>query len=344
MKQFFRIILILTFSGYSFTDIVTAQQQSIGKDVKGFGFLERICGQWNGPVASTTPAGNFDSWYVDFRPVSAGQVSQFSMLDSQTVNIFSFFIVKYNDTFKVAMRTEGCFAQKCCVTYEVIDSVNEEKGYYRFADFVSGKTRAYTEFTFSEGKFVMEVFTSKFNKENPPVLHTHFEAALFNRDATKESVAFFNFPQPVVIKDFTGVFKEMNESIYFDRTNDPYSSASQPYTGKVKVNITVDDKLKTKPGDEACVFLTTESLFKGIKYIPENLNSLSKYVYFPAGTKSVTINNVHPGKYYVYSFIDRNGDKKHLSGDYMSTATDNIIDVPADGKANATTVIDYIIR
>lgn len=322
-----------------------AQQQVTGKDIKGFGILERICGQWNGPVTSTTSAGSFNSWYIDFRPVSAGQVSQFSMLDSQTVNIFSFFIVKYNDSLKVAMRTEGCFAQKCCVTYEVIDSVNEETGYYRFADFISGTKRAYTEFTFSQGKFLMEVFTSKFNKENPPVLHTHFETALFSRDASKEAVSFFKFPQPVMVKDFTVAFaKDMTESIFFNLKEDPYGSEVQPYTGKVKMNISVDDKLKIKSGDEACVFLTTESLFKGIKYIPENLNSLSKYVYMPAGTKSVTINNVHPGKYYVYSFIDRNGDKKHLSGDYMSSATDNLITVPANGKANATTIIDFMIR
>ena len=92
-----------------------------------------------------------------------------------------------------------------------------------------------------------------------------------------------------------------------------------------------------------CIFLTTESLFKGLKYIPENLKYLSKYIYFPAVTKSITINNVHPGKYYLYSFNDRNGDKYHKSGDYMSSKLDNIINVTKEGNTNATTLIDLVI-
>jgi len=89
-------------------------------------------------VISTTSAGSFPEWAVDFSPVSVGQISQFSLLDSNTVNNTSFFIVRHKNELKVAMRTQGCFKNSCCDTYEVIDSVNEEKGYYRFADFQGG--------------------------------------------------------------------------------------------------------------------------------------------------------------------------------------------------------------
>ena len=83
--------------------------------VIGIGILTEIAGMWNGPVFSDTPAGSFDTWYVDFRPVSAGQVSQYSTLDADTLNYTSFFIVKHDDQLKVALRTEGVFQNKACL-------------------------------------------------------------------------------------------------------------------------------------------------------------------------------------------------------------------------------------
>ena len=335
---------LLLFTGSLFFQFNVTAQNIESKDVLGYYFLKRIIGLWNGPVCSTTPAGNFDNWYVDFRPVSAGQVSQFTQLDSQTVNITSFFIVKFNNQYKVAMRTEGCFARKCCVTYEVMDSLDEAKGYYRFSDFQSGTKRAFTEFYFKEDEFVMKVYTNKFNKVNPLQLHTEYKAKLADRLSAYEAISHFEFPQPIVTKDFTDVFKNMTESIYFDLDKDPYSSSSQPYVGNITVNIFIDPKLEVNKADELCILLTTESLFDGLKYDKKNLNYLSKYVYLPSGTKSYTIKNVHPGKYFIYSYNDKNNDKKHLKGDYMSSNIDNnVVIVPSNGNVKVDTKIDFVI-
>lgn len=336
-------VCLLQTTLFSQTTFSESLKDSQAKTVLGYGILSRFPGQWNGPVTSTTPAGSFDKWYIDFRPVSQSQISQFSLLDSQTVNNISFFVVKYKEELRVAMRTEGCFAKKCCVTYEMMDSVNEKTGYYRFSDFQSGAKRAYTEFTFSEDKFVMRVYTNKFNKVDPLQIHTEYTANLVSRKSSEETINKFDFPQPVMVKDFTDVFEGMTESIFFNLDNDPYSSYSQPNVGSVTVDISIDPKLKTKSSDELCLFLTTESLFEGLKYIPENLNYLSKYVYLPSDTKSFTIKNVHPGKYYLYSFSDLNNDKKHLSGDYMSSRIDNVIVVPENGNVKAETKIDLVI-
>ena len=313
------------------------------KDILGYGFLNEIVGQWNGRVFSSTPAGSFDKWFVDFRPVSPAQISQYSMLDSNTVNITSFFVVKYDKKYKVAMRTEGCFQNKCCVTYEIMDSVNEGARYFRFADFVSGKRRANTVFQFNNDGFIMEVYTNKFNKLSTLELHTKFEPRLTGRNAAIDALNNFKYPQPQMVKDFTDSFKNMKESIFFDLTNDPYSSNSQPALGNVTVNISFDKSLKAGKTNELCLLLTTEPLFDGLKYNKENLNYLSKYVYLPVGTKTYTIKNVHPGKYYLYSFNDINNDKKHLTGDYMSSSLNNSIVVPASGNISVNTKIDFII-
>jgi len=312
-------------------------------EVLGYGFLKRIPGMWHGPVSTTTPAGNFPEWYVDFRPISAGQVSQFSMLDSQTINNLSFFIVKHNEQLKVAMRTEGCFNKECCVTYEVMDSVDEEKAFYRFSDFQSGAKRAYTEFTFMKNEFLMEVYTNKFNKEKKLLLHSRWKTKLGDKKSAAKAIAHFNYPKPNMIKDFSDVFKNMKESIYYTFENDPYSSASQPYVGSVTVDIKISDELKVKKNDELFVLLTTESLFEGLKFKKENYKYFSKYVYLPIGTKTYTLRNVHPGKYYVYSYNDINQDKKHKSGDYMSSDLNNIITVPENGNVKVKTIIDFVI-
>lgn len=340
----FLIIQLPVYAQYSKQEKITETSGIKDSDtVKGYGILKRLPGLWNGPVFSSTPAGSFEKWYVDFRPVSAGQVSQFSMLDSQTVNIISFFIVKYKGELKVAMRTEGCFAKKCCVTYEVIDSVNEASGYYRFVDFISGKKRAFSEFVFNGNEMKMSVYTNKFNKEKSPQLHSVFQATLTDTIATLIPVKYFDFPQPLMIKDFCDVFKNMTESIFFDLENDPYKSSAQPYVGSLSITVSIDSALKTKSSDEICILLTTRPLFSGIKYNAENMNYLSKYVYFPVGTTSFTIKNIHPGKYFLYSFSDINNDKKHLSGDYMSSDVNKSIEVFPDKTSEVNTTIDFVI-
>jgi hypothetical protein len=113
--------------------------------------------------------------------------------------------------------------------------------------------------------------------------------------------------------------------------------------GTVTVNITIDNSLKVKKSDELCLLLTTEPLFEGIKYVKENLNYLSKYVYLPINTGTYTLKNVHPGKYYLYSYNDINNDKKHLKGDYMSSSLVNSFVLPANGNISVDTKIDFVI-
>ncbi len=324
----------------SFTNV---RSQTDGPKVFGYGFLNKIVGLWNGKVVTTTSSGSFDKWYVDFRPVSASQVSQYSMLDSNTVNITSYFVVKYNNKLAITQRTEGCFQDKCCVTYEIMDSVNEAAGYYRFSDFVSGTKRASTVYHFTKDGFTQEVWTNKFNQSPVLKLHSKFEPELTSRDAARDAINEFKFPQPLPVKDFTAVFANMKESIYFNLGEDPYNGAAQPPMGTVTVNITIDPSLKTRKSDELCLLLTTEPLFDGLKYIPERLNYLSKYVYLGVGTKSYTIRNVHPGKYYLYSYDDINGDKMHKKGDYMSSSLNSSFTVLANGKTVVDTKIDLVI-
>ena len=185
------------------------------------------------------------------------------------------------------MRTEGVFQNKGCVTYEVIQEAREDEGYYKFADFVTGVNRAYTEFYFGDNEFVMDVYTNKFNRVKPLELHSRWTATLGNRDSAAEGRSLFHYPQPIMVKDFTSVFDYMSESIYYTFENDPYSSASQPRVGTVTVGISVDDSLPLDDSHELFLLLTTDSLFDGGEYNKENLKFIRKYVYLPVGQVAV---------------------------------------------------------
>jgi hypothetical protein len=319
------------------------QDKENNQDVPGFGFLSRIPGLWHGPVSSSTSAGSFDIWYADFRPISAAQTSQFSLLDTNTANDISFFIVKYENQLKIAMRTEGCFKDTCCVTYEVMDSAVESAGYYRFSDFVKGTKRACTVFQFNDDSLTVTVYTNKFNKSDTLVWHSTWTAKLGSRNNASEATSYFTYPQPVMIKNFSNAFDNMTESIFFNFENDPYKSVTQPYVGSVTVNISIDPDLITDTSDEIYLVFTTEPIFEGLTYKEENLKYLSKYVLLSAETSAYKIKNVHPGKYYIYSLIDRNKDNKYLTGDYMSSNITASFTVKEKEDVHINTMIDFII-
>ncbi|MBN1699111.1 MAG: hypothetical protein JW881_16450 [Spirochaetales bacterium] len=314
-----------------------------GSAVMGFGILPRLPGLWNGPVFSDTPAGSFERWYVDFRPVSPGEVVQYSTLDEETKNIINFFIVKHEDRLKVAMRTEGVFRNKGCVTYEVIEDLDESAGYYRFSDFRAGSSRAYTEFRFKEDELVMDVYTNKFNTVSPLTLHSRWKAVCAERGAAQDAINDLDFPLPVMVKDFSNAFRHMSESIFFTFENDPYPASRQPYMGSVSVAVAfAEDAI---PGRTAEIFLilATESLFEGLVYKKENLKYISRYVYLPPGTASYTFSHVHPGTYFLYAYADVNGDRKYETGDYMSAKVDHSFSLETSSHADVATVIDYRI-
>jgi hypothetical protein len=189
----------------------------------------------------------------------------------------------------------------------------------------------------------MEVYTNRFNRVSPLELHATWRAKLGDRTAAAEAVSYFDFPQTVMVKDFSTVFKHRSESIYFDLENEPYKSLAQPHVGQVTVNISIDKDLKTKNDDELFLLLTSESLFEGPRYKKENLKYISKYVFLPVGTRSHTFTHVHPGRHCLYSYNDINGDRRHLSGDYSSSDLNNVFTLAPEGHVTVETSIDFVI-
>jgi len=289
-------------------------------EVKGYKIFNHINGIWSGDVISDTPLGNFNDWVMDIRPVSASQVSGKSELDSLNDIFFSFFLVKYNNEFRIALRNGGGFAGMQRVSYLLCDSVYEDVSiaYFRFSDFKAGTARCYAEYSFFNDSMDVKVYTNKYNSVAPAELHMHWMAKLQDSTDAQDALTYFGFPKKELVKDFSTTFSSMTESIFYSIANDPYPVSEQPYLGQSTVNISYSGSLTITPGTKSFIIITTQPLFSGFSYLPANEKFRSRYVILDVNDNNYSFVIMHPDSYYVYVINDNNSDLVINSGDYIN--------------------------
>lgn len=313
--------------------------------VTGYNILSRLPGIWNGPVTSTTALGSYPEWIVDFRPVSAAQVSAKNELDSVNNILMGFFIVKHGGAYKMAFRNGGGFAGSQRIAYAVIDSVSETPNnyFYRFSDFKAGQNRVYTNVLFKDDSLIVHVYTNVYNTLSSPQTHMLWRAQLKDTTSAQPAITAFSFPQKQMVKDFSNTFDAVSEAIYYNSSTDPYDEASQPYLGKTTVNVSFDGTHIPDPAKKVFLMITTQPLFSGFTYLPAQLKYRSRYVFLASTDNAFTFNYMHPGSYYLYSLYDANGDGTFSSGDWMSSNLTNTFTLGATGTQNVNTLIDFTI-
>ncbi len=314
--------------------------------VEGISLLSKITGIWNGPVTSTTALGSYTEWILDFRPISSSQISAKSELDSLDDILMSFFIVDYNGEQKLAYRNGGSFAGYHRIAYAVLDSTDEtvDQSYYRFSDFVKGKTRDYVEVIFRNDSMILSAYTNKYNTLTTAELHMRWTATLM--DTTSSQAALTNFstyPTQTSAKDFSNSFANKTEAIYYDLSDDPYADSEQPYLGSTTVNIKFSNSLTYANGDKIYLVITTQPLFSGYIYNAANLKYRSRYVILTYPSNSFTFTQMHPGKYYIYPSYDNNNDGAISSGDYISSNFSNSFTVTEKANTQVSSTIDFTV-
>jgi hypothetical protein len=314
-------------------------------NVMGYGILSHLPGIWNGPVTSSTALGSYPQWIVDFRPVSAAQVSSKNELDSVNNILMGFFIVKYGNAYKIAFRNGGGFAGMQRIAYSMVDSVSEitNNYFYRFSDFKAGKNRVYTTILFKDDSLIMHVYTNQNNTLPTPVTHMLWKAQLQDTTSTQNTKTHFAFPQKQMVKDFSTTFNSRPDAVYFDLTTDPYNEAAQPYLGKTTVNVNFASGFTPNPSKKVFLMITTQPLFSGFTFNPAQLKYRSRYVFLSSTDNTFTFNYMHPGNYYLYSLYDANGDGTFSSGDWMSSNLTNTFTLTALGTQTVNTTIDFTI-
>lgn len=289
-------------------------------NVMGYGIFSKINGIWDGALYSGTSLPNFPSYVVDFRPISASQVSAKNELDSLNDIFMSLFLVRHNNQYKIAFRNGGGFAGMQRISYMIIDSVNETstQSYYRFTDIIKGKKRSSTSFDFHDDSLIVKTYTNKNNSLENPVMHFIWRAKLKDATTAAPVISHFDFPKKVMVKDFNSTFNGLAESIFYSKINDVYPEEDQPYLGKTTINFTLGGSITPDPNKKVILIIMTQPLFNGNLYNAANLKYRSRYVTVPSNDSNFEFNYMHPGTYYVYGIYDTDGNLSANSGDYIS--------------------------
>ena len=328
----------------------TTQQQQVvtttpppitsSTNVMGYNLLGRLCGIWDGGVTSTTRLGSYPEWIVDFRPISAAQVSAKNELDTANNIFMSFFICWHDSAYKLAFRNGGAFSNQQRVSYMEIDSVSETGGqsFYRFADFVKGLKRSFVDITFKQDSLIMLVYTNVYNTQLVTTQHMQWRARLQDTSSCQAAIAHFGFPQKLLVQNFDTTFAHVTESIYFQDAGDPYPASAQPYVGQATLSYTSNFTLDTSK--HVFLLVTTQPLISGFTFNSANMIYRSRYVILKAWESGYTFTLMHPGSYYLYAYYDTNGDGVLDSGDYVSTAN-TAFSLGADGTVSANAVLDF---
>lgn len=313
----------------------------------GYGVLHKAKGIWNGPVTSSTPLGGYPEWIVDFRPVTENQVAAKNELDTLNDIFMSFFVAKYNNEYKMAFRNGGSFGGMKRVSYFLADSVSESasKSYYRFAEILKGKSRAFTEVIFNDDSMTVKSYTNKYNTLTAAAPHMVWKAKLQDSTSAAAAVSHFGFPKKTLTKDFSSTFVGQTEAVYYSNVNiaaDPYPETAQPYLGKTTITYSFDASHVPVPTKKVILVIMTQPLFSGPVPNLANLKYRSRYVTLAANDLSFEFNYMHPGTYYVYAIYDNDGNGTANSGDWMSTASTSFT-LGALGSANASPQINFTI-
>ncbi len=307
----------------------------------GYGVLNKLKGIWNGPVTSTTPLGGYPEWIVDFRPINENQISAKNELDTLNDIFMSFFIVKYNNQYKVAFRNGGSFGGMKRVSYFLADSVYETSAhsFYRFAEVVKGKRRAFTEVIRNNDSLIIKSYTNKYNTLTAATPHMTWQAKLQDSSSCASAVSTFGYPKNTMTKDFSSSFVGITEAIYYNTTSEPYPESAQPYLGKTTVNYTHLGSYTPNANNKIFIVICTQPLFSGTTM---NLKNRSRYVILAANDLSFTFNYMHPGSYYAYAMYDKDGNGIINSGDWIS-ATGTTFSLAALGTTTVNTAINFQI-
>lgn len=311
----------------------------------GFGLLNKVKGIWNGPVTSSTPLGGYPEWIVDFRPISENQISAKNELDIMNDIHMSYFIAKYNNEYRVCFRNGGSFGGQTRVSYFLCDSVSEtsSQSYYRFAEIIKGRSRAYTEVIFRSDSLIMKSYTNHYNTLSAPSLHMTWNAKLQDTTSCAAAVSHFSFPKKTLTKDFSTTFNDQTEAVYYSiGGGDPYNESEQPYLGQATINYTYGGNFTPDPNNKTFLIITTQPLINGFSINMANLKFRSRYVILSATNQSFVFNYMHPGTYYLYALYDADGNQNFSSGDWVST-TNATFTLTNQATTTGTTQINFTI-
>ena len=231
------------------------------------------------------------------------------------------------------------------VSYFLADSVSETSthSFYRFAEIIKGKNRAYTEVLFRADSLYLKSFTNKYNTQSTATPHMTWSAKLQDSASCQTAVNTFGFPKKELTKDFTSAFSGQAEAIYYNAgSSEPYTENAQPFLGNANISYTYAASYSPNASRKTFLLITTQPLISGFNMNLANWKYRSRYVLLSGTDQNFTFNYMHPGTYYLYALYDADGSNALSSGDWTST-TNTMFQLSDKGNVSASTQINFTI-
>lgn len=327
---------------------------------QGFEFFTQMQGHW---VGKLNLMGQDMPWFAfDYRPISNAYIH--GIFEGGTIGnlMTSFYLAEYKGIKTIMARNGGVLNGIYRMSYFILDQVkiSENESYYRFVDAYGGKQIMWMELKFKGEDLEFNSYTSRMGMLPKPKKHMLFKGkktslALSNQAAKtvgfpKKIVEDYypeGLPMPVWDKKYPVVTSQsyMWEDLSADLVTlgkwayDPIRIDEMPHLAQLKLKF---NRTKLSKNKKIQVYLSRVPLTDDNgKFIMENgyiqMDLMNEVLLFPEIGKKVdefTLTYLHPGDYYVTTFIDEDGNLTASKGDISTKSIKITVEPESEGELN----------
>jgi len=312
-------------------------------DIKGYALLSNLSGHWVG--SNETAFGNFDWFAFDFRPISASHLHSIYEGGTNQNIITSVFIADFEGKQQIMARNGGWLGNQYRATYFVLDIAeeNEQSKYYRLVDAVGKEKRAYMEFRFENGELFFDAYKDNSGSLDAPIHHMGFKGTNYNPSFSQPATELFNFPQEVSEVNFENKFVNLidpDSALFFEEEEDPFPKSQHGHLSDLKININrdasvADEKLLLYISKEPIVDINGRVDFENLdKKVIRTIDVAANEAFYET-------TYLHPDKYFITAFSDKDGNFYPSSGDVSNVSKEIIVE--PDGEFSMEIDLDIQI-
>lgn len=291
-------------------------------NIAGFELLNHLSGHW---VGSNETAFGFFEWFAfDFRPISSSHLhSIYEGATNQNI-ITSVFLADFEGRQQIMARNGGWLGNQYRATYFVLDKAEESEtsNYYRLVDAVGGEKRSYMEFRFENDTLFFDAYKDNSGSLDEAIHHMGFKGTNYNPSFAQSATDLFNYPQEVSEVDLNNKFVNLidpGSALFLEESEDPFPKSEHGHLSDLTINI---NKAASISNDNLLLYMSTEPIVDTNGQVNfENLDrKVIRTIMVQSDETFYKTTYLHPDKYYVTAFSDKDGNFFPSQGDVSNVS------------------------
>ena len=315
--------------------------------------LEQMQGHWVGDMVLM---GEKIPWFAfDYRAIAPAHVHGIFEGGSMGNLFTSFFVADFKGTKTIMARNGGILNGIYRTSYFVLDQATSKNGesYYRLIDAYGGDQIMWMELRFKNDQLTFTSYTSRFGTYPKPTKHMSFKGTKMHPELAQNAAKNVGFPTQTTQFDFsTGLptpdwedygtptsasylWQDVNKDLITlgELSKDPVPINKMPYLSSLKLQF-IGDSVSQNHNIQVYVsntsLTTNGSIATEYGYIQKNtMNNVLLFPEIAKGVNEFTFNYLHPGDYYITTWIDLDGNLALSTGDKYSQS------IPVTVKPNS---------